>query len=242
MSAISACLFDYGNTLVPFDREQTDAILCGLAKFLRARGQTADQDRLQADMTEVCRLPYRSKERAMREHPPLVQMALLLERSLDRAFDLDDPLVVAANDELQRLFVASVSVEADVVDFLRQVSARLPIGLVSNYPCGAAIRRSLDATGLRASLPIVVVSGDVGWVKPHHVPFQAALDELSCPPEEVIFVGDRWDADMIGASALGMITCHHVGYTSDRDLRERYEAYRPHHTIEHVRELEGILR
>jgi FMN phosphatase YigB (HAD superfamily) len=79
-------------------------------------------------------------------------------------------------------------------------------------------------------------------VKPHQSVFDAALEALQIPAERVLFVGDRWDADMVGARNVGMKTCHHIGYTSDLDLTERYTAYRPDYQIRRLEEIEGILQ
>ena len=241
MSAISACLFDYGNTIVEFDRPQTDRVLSELATFLSARVSGVELERLQDAMRAVCAMPFRKGESVFREHTPLAQMAMLLERSLERRFDIAEPLVAEANDELQRRFVESIEIEPEVADYLAELCKRLPLGIVSNYPCGETLRRSLAAVGVLEHFRVVVVSGDVGFVKPHELPFEAAVSKLPCPPAEVLFVGDRWDADMLGANRQGMRTCHHVGYTADRDFEDRYEAYRPDHRIQHLRELESIL-
>jgi putative hydrolase of the HAD superfamily len=241
MSAISACLFDYGNTIVEFDRVQTDRILAELATFLSSRVGEVDFELLRDEMKFVCALPYRPGDSAFRELPPLTQMSILLERVLERELDPAESLVAEANDELQRLFVESISIESDVVDYLGELATRMPLGIVSNYPCGTAIRRSLEVCGILERFDPIVVSGDIGFVKPHALPFEAALEKLSCPAQEVLFVGDRWDADMLGANWQGMLTCHHLGYTSDLDLKERYEAYLPDHRIQHLRELENIL-
>ena len=114
----------------------------------------------------------------------------------------------------------------------------------NGYTCssaGEAIRRSLKRVGIGDFLDPVVVSGEVGFVKPHPAPFTAALERLALAPEKVLFVGDRWDVDLLGARNAGMRTCHHVGFTLDRNLEERYKAYRPDFQIQRLEELEGIV-
>lgn len=45
---------------------------------------------------------------------------------------------------------------------------------------------------------------DHHWAKPEPAPFLAALEELTLPAENVVYVGDREDIDVQGAQAVGM--------------------------------------
>ncbi|MBP9670557.1 HAD family hydrolase [Candidatus Woesebacteria bacterium] len=56
---------------------------------------------------------------------------------------------------------------------------------------------------------------DQGWVKPEPAPFLAAIESLNLKPEEIVYVGDRVDIDIEGASAVGMKAIY-VGGKSDK--------------------------
>jgi FMN phosphatase YigB (HAD superfamily) len=59
--------------------------------------------------------------------------------------------------------------------------------------------------GLSEFFPSCRVSAaDVGYLKPHRVIFQTALDCLGTLPEETIFIGDDPQADVVGAQGIGM--------------------------------------
>ena len=77
----------------------------------------------------------------------------------------------------------------------------IALGLISDYP----IAPKLPGMGL-AGLPFVAVINceQVGALKPHRAPFDAALAALGLPPERVLHVGDREDSDVAGALACGM--------------------------------------
>jgi HAD superfamily hydrolase (TIGR01549 family) len=47
-------------------------------------------------------------------------------------------------------------------------------------------------------------AADVGYLKPHPIIFQTALDCLGTTPEQTVFVGDDIEADIAGAKAAGM--------------------------------------
>lgn len=240
--AIRACLFDYGNTVVAFDHAETSYIRTRLARHISDAVSPVDPDTLAHVMEDIYLVPHRGDPPTYVELQPLEQMELVLRRVFGQdariLAKIDAQLIFETNLLLQRHFVESIQAGPDVRATLERLRTGVAVGLVSNYPCGATIRRSIAAAGLCGLFEPIVVSGDVGYVKPHPRPFQAALEALGARPEETLFVGDRWDMDMVGARALGLKTCHHVGHTSDLDVAERYQRYRPDHTI---RDLEDLL-
>lgn len=45
---------------------------------------------------------------------------------------------------------------------------------------------------------------DQGWAKPEKEPFLSAVDKLGLLPEEIVYVGDKEEFDILGAKAVGM--------------------------------------
>jgi putative hydrolase of the HAD superfamily len=64
----------------------------------------------------------------------------------------------------------------------------------------AEIRRQ----GLPDVFDTIVSSWELGWRKPHHIPFQTALDNLGVTADETAHVGDSLQNDIEPALALGM--------------------------------------
>jgi putative hydrolase of the HAD superfamily len=92
-----------------------------------------------------------------------------------------------------------------VLTSLRQMG--LKTAVVSNTPWGSsgrAWRSDLARHGLLGALDAVVFCTDVGWRKPHPIPFRRALALLDAAPHEAVFVGDDpiWDID--GAHGAGL--------------------------------------
>lgn len=88
---------------------------------------------------------------------------------------------------------------APVLDALRERGVRTAV--LSNV--GVDIRPVMEREGLRADA--VILSCEVGAVKPEPEIFQAALDALQVSVEETLMVGDSWKDDS-GAAALGIRT------------------------------------
>jgi putative hydrolase of the HAD superfamily len=236
-----ACLFDYGNTVVEFDRPQTRRLLAGLVEAFGARLGPVALDDLRRAFDRVYALPYAGDPPSYRELQPAEQMDFVLREAWDGRVEPTSDLVRECDAVLQALFVDSIAIEPEARDLLRELQGSLRVGLVSNYPCGKAIRRSLEKEGIASFFDPVVVSGEIGFVKPHPSLFARALEALGVPPERVLFVGDRLDADVLGAARAGMRTCHHVGFTSDRSWEGGDVPCRPDYRITRLAELKGIL-
>ena len=104
----------------------------------------------------------------------------------------------ALYDVMLDLWVAYVEA-AGVLDELRRRGIRTAV--LSNV--GVDIRPVLAREGLAPDA--VVLSCEVGAVKPGPRIFEVALDALGMPPEEVLMVGDSW-MDDAAAAALGIRT------------------------------------
>lgn len=78
------------------------------------------------------------------------------------------------------------------------------LGLVSNYNHGGVLREALARLGLLGSFDAIVVSGEVGVLKPHPRIFHAATDALGVTPSEAVMVGNDLDADVKGARSAGL--------------------------------------
>jgi len=88
---------------------------------------------------------------------------------------------------------------AAVLATLRQRGIRTAV--LSNV--GVDIRPVMEREGLRVDA--VVLSCEVGAVKPDPIIFEAALQALGTMAEETLMVGDSWKDDS-GAAAIGMRT------------------------------------
>jgi HAD superfamily hydrolase (TIGR01509 family) len=149
-------------------------------------------------------------------------------------------------DELLRTryqaFVNSIAAPEGVADVLYELGRRYRIGLVSNYPIGSAIRESLRRVGLADCFEVVVVSGDVGRIKPHPLPFQVALEQLGADPATTLHIGDNWLADVQGAKRLGMQVIQSLQYETPEAFQPQAGDDPPDATIQHLSELRVVLK
>jgi putative hydrolase of the HAD superfamily len=117
-------------------------------------------------------------------------------------------------------------------------AAGLKLGLVSNTILpGFTIDDYLRQQGLIDYLPVRIYSSDVRHMKPQRTIFDIALKDLGVTAEKTLFIGDRSDKDVAGASRVGMRTALLV-----HDGRPPRGRVRPDHVIRRLSEVESILQ
>ena len=91
----------------------------------------------------------------------------------------------------------------EVAETLQLASERgLRQGVISDW--GTDLVPILHAHEITQHLEFVVASAAVGAAKPHPDIFHFALARAELPPNEVIYVGDSYISDVLGARAVGI--------------------------------------
>ncbi|MEJ2011263.1 MAG: HAD family hydrolase [Anaerolineales bacterium] len=93
--------------------------------------------------------------------------------------------------------------EEDVLptfDFLRQAS--LKVAIVSNR--SEPFHDLVGELGLAEHVDLILAAGEVGWYKPDPRILLHAAELMEQDPEQVMYVGDNFHADILGANAAGM--------------------------------------
>jgi HAD superfamily hydrolase (TIGR01549 family) len=233
---IEAVLFDYGNTIIPFARPQMDACDNALRDSLENNFGPVDRDRLR-QIRDTDRLaPFNN---GYREN----DLTETVSRLVRRLFDVD-PTPAQIADLLRARFeavVAAIEAPDYAAGVLTGLKSRYRLALVSNYPDGEAIRESLRRTGLESFFESVVVSGDVGYVKPHPRPFVTCLEQLDLAPSDTVYVGDNWLADVQGATRLGMQVIWTRQWEAVDNFKPGPDDLEPDATIRHLSELTTTL-
>jgi FMN phosphatase YigB (HAD superfamily) len=127
-------------------------------------------------------------------------------RGLDLRVDLPASVVAAAMCLPPRGRVTLFPGAEDLLRGLAQRDRRVVI--VSNvvWRDAASYRRAFEELGVAQYVSAYVTSLDVGWRKPHHAFFDAALAVSGVSPRECAMVGDDEVNDIVPAHARGMVT------------------------------------
>ncbi|NQM30373.1 HAD family hydrolase [Streptococcus suis] len=90
--------------------------------------------------------------------------------------------------------------EAKVV--LETLSKHYQLGIIANQ--SATVRALLEEWGIESYFQLIILSEEVGLSKPDSTIFKLALQKANTTANRVVYVGDRYDNDIVPAKSLGM--------------------------------------
>ncbi len=139
--------------------------------------------------------------------PPFEIVRRAMGMSLEDIGQPNDPVVVEeATRIFKQLHVELSTVYPGVENALARVRSKgIPMAVLSNSFEGHS-EIILQKLGLRHYFDAVVDGGVVKAFKPMPEPFLEVLKVLGAVPEESLYVGDEYYADIVGAKSIGMAT------------------------------------
>lgn len=88
-----------------------------------------------------------------------------------------------------------------LLEYLR--GSGIQIGIITNNTSREQ-HEKLTVCGLDAWVDVLVISEEVGVIKPDPAIFEIALERLGCGPGQTVMVGDSWEIDIMGARKAGI--------------------------------------
>ena len=157
-----------------------------------------------------------------------------LEEALAPWADLEDDLFEEYFAIKQRL-LDEVPPKPGAHDALRELrEAGLRLGILTNGPSDMQ-RGKLERLGYLPLVDEVGISAEIGAAKPDRAAYDAVVEMMSIPREQLVMVGDNWDWDVAGALDAGLRAAYYVGFA---EPPPRPGAYR----LASVADLHGALR
>lgn len=195
--AIKSIFFDLDNTLWDFNASANMALSALYEQHLRSLGVT-EHDWRQAYNKHNNELWHHYRQGKANSEDVKVQRFV---RSFVELGVAHLPAPQIAPEFLQSL-VQNTVLFPDVAETLTALSRSYILGVITNG--FAASKERLGALGLDKVFSSLITSEAVGVPKPHPDMFLHALAEIGCAPEEFAYVGDDYEADVIGAKAAGV--------------------------------------
>ena len=194
---ISAVLFDIGGVLIELDG------LPSLAKLLNSE-QSHD---------EIYKNWMSSPSVIAHETGKLTADEFAMRVVEDLQIDLSPDAF------MQNFATWIVGTFPNTFELLEAIPPHIPLAALSNTSAAHWIH--VEATGLTQKLDHLFLSHEIGHLKPNHEAFQAAIDGLQLPAEEVIFFDDNID-NVIAASAFGLKAHQAFNPTQAKQILNQY--------------------
>ncbi|MBI2886080.1 MAG: HAD-IA family hydrolase [Chloroflexi bacterium] len=229
--SVRAVLFDFMGTLARFVPEQAALLVAAAAsQGVRLTEQDARRGFAAAGDWWVLQV----------EQLPLEERGPEERKELYRGFDVrvlqgggvhlpEEQAFLIFRELLRQGQGSRLALFDDVEPALQQLRARgVSLGMISNM--GRELPQVLKTLGLGGYMATVVSSGEVGVSKPHPRIFRAALERAGLAPQEVLFVGDQYENDVLGARKVGITPI----------LVDRYDLFSDLADCTRVRSLEEV--
>lgn len=116
----------------------------------------------------------------------------------------DDPRIALAVEAYFSAFVDHAVPLPGTLEMLTALHGHYRLGLLSNLTHAPAATHILARLGMTRFFDVVLVSGQLGYRKPHPRVFHALVERFQVPREQTAFVGDNLEADITGAHQAGL--------------------------------------
>ncbi len=244
---IKAIGFDLFNTLIMAGPGAVGEALTRLTDKLRADGLDLDPARFQTVYREAA---VRFIQEAHREGKETHNRFWISAALTDMGYPLvpQDARVAAAVEAYFSAFYPFCRLIPGTGEMLAGLQGKYRLGLLSNFTHPPAARGLLDYFGLTSYFEVILISGDLGYRKPHLSVFEQLISELGVEGDQIFFIGDDWESDIQGAKEAGLnpvwmtyVRDNQVptfpGYTAAREEEPDFDVPR----ISHWQDLKELL-
>lgn len=94
------------------------------------------------------------------------------------------------------------------------------IAFLSDFPIG----NKLKALNVEHLADYAICSEQSGYLKPHENPFLAVCNKMKVTPQEVVYVGDSYSKDVMGAKKVGMKTLWLVSKFKKHSIKKKLKS------------------
>ncbi|MBI5582560.1 MAG: HAD family hydrolase [Deltaproteobacteria bacterium] len=203
MKPVKAIGFDLFNTLISADPGGVELAMARIIANLRQAGFPLEEETFKTAYRQAAIHFIKEARREGREtHNRFWISAALTELGYD--LPPEDPRIAAAVEAYFSAFYDFCHLIPGTVEMLRELGERYPLGLLSNFTHAPAARGLMEHLGLTPYFDVVLISGDLGYRKPHPYVFRRLIEALDVPQAQILFIGDDLEPDIRGALEAGL--------------------------------------
>ena len=203
MNDIKAIGFDLFNTLIIIEPDTLIQAMKRMLKSLENSGFSIDEQAYIRDYRDAASIYVaQARKHGIETHNSIWVSHVL--NSYGVTVRPDDERIAKAVDDYFSAFYDRVNLIPETLETLMLLENRYPLGLLSNFTHAPAAREILKRTGLASCFKTILISGELGYRKPHPVVFDELVKGLGVKKREIMFAGDDPEPDIHGASKAGL--------------------------------------
>jgi FMN phosphatase YigB (HAD superfamily) len=247
MKTYKAVIFDLFDTLVDFDRTQIPTVTIDGREIRSTAGETYKVLAQHAPHTTfeayyqalniITKELLAIRERDHLEIPARRRYEMLCAR-------LGMPRDAAAEDCIDGMLAThhrymhdSTVCPPERTQVVEALKGRYRLGLLSNFDSAETGMKILATHGLRPHFSPIHISDAIRYRKPRCEAFLCTAEAMGVAPQDVLFIGDTFALDVVGAKGVGMDAAWFDRRKTPADLDQAH----PDYTITHFRDLLAIL-
>lgn len=195
--------FDLFNTLITADPQAVGEAVDRLIKSLRTSGFIFEEVPFKQTYRR-CAMEFleKTKEDGRETHNRFWVSAAL--RELGYPVESDDARIAAALEAYFSAFFDYCRLIPGTMEMLNRLRVAYRLGLLSNFTHAPACRGLITQLGLAPFFDVLLISGELGYRKPHAIAFQQLIDDFGVDSSRLLYVGDNIEADINGALLAGI--------------------------------------
>jgi putative hydrolase of the HAD superfamily len=216
MDEITAIGFDLFNTLITVESHALEKAVDRLIHSLRQSGFTFERESFKQAHREAAARFVGEARRDGRETHNRFWISAALESQGYHVLP-EDARIAAAVDAYFSAFLDYCHLIPGTPEMLETLKGLYHLGLLSNFTHGPAAREIIDQIGLTSFFDVVLISGELGYRKPHPVIYRQFIQQLGVRRNRILYVGDDPEPDIIGAQQAGL-QCVWFTYVRDHNI------------------------
>ena len=203
MDQIKAIGFDLFNTLITADTQALIDAMSRLTQSLQQSGLALELDAFKkAHRDAALRFIKETRQHGKETHNRFWISAAL--ESQGHNVPPDDPIIAKAVEAYFSAFPEHIQLIPGTSEMLGTLKGRYRLGLLSNFTHAPAAKAVLDSVGLTPFFDVLIISGELGYCKPHPLVFRRLIEQLGVKKGQILFVGDDPLPDITGALQAGL--------------------------------------
>jgi len=218
MEHIRAIGFDLFNTLITVEPQTLQEANARLLRSLLQSGFMLEEDDFRKAHRQAAMDHLSECRKDGRETHNRFWISAALS---DQGYQIspDDWRIAASVEAYFSAFLDCCRLIPETGSMLETVKKKYRLGLLTNFTHGPAARDILDYLGITPFFSTILISGELGYRKPHPSVFVKLVEQLRVETHQVLYVGDDPEPDITGARAVGIqpvwttyVMDHHVPY------------------------------